>query len=397
MLLFVASLIAMTISGNLSAQETEVGPYKFKLINEVEHTDVRDQHRTGTCWAFAAMGLVEAEVIRLGEKPVDLSEMWIVRNVYFEKVIKYVRMHGKINFSEGGNGHDTFIIIEKYGLVPEVDYPGNMYGTSDEGHVHGELTAVLKGFAETIIKNPNRGLSTAWKTALNNILDAYFGVAPKEFTYEGTEYTPMTFAKAMNIVAEDYVHITSFTHHPYYTEFAIEIPDNWAWGTAYNVPLSEFSEIPVTALKNGFSLCWDTDVSDKGFKHSKGLALYPNTDVKQMANSERARWGQESDAEVVKSIYDFEQVVDERKSCAHSRQKMFDNYNTTDDHLMLFTGLYEDQNGNKFFRTKNSWNTDSAQKGYLWTSVPFYNAKTISVSMHKDGLTPEMKKKLNIK
>lgn len=396
-LLFVALLLAMTTSGKLSAQDVEVGPYKFKVINDVEHTEVRDQHRTGTCWAFASMGMIEAEVIRLGSKPVDLSEMWIVRNIYFEKVVKYVRMHGKINFGQGGNGHDTFLAIGKYGLVPEVAYPGNMYGTTDEGHVHGEIAEVLQGFAQAIVKNPNRELSKGWKKALNNILDAYFGAVPKEFSYEGKEYTPMTFAKALNIVAEDYVNITSFNHHPYYTSFAIEIPDNWAWGTAYNVTAKEFTQMPITALENGFSVCWDSDVSDKGFKHSKGLALFPDTNVKQMANSERSRWGQESDAAVVKSIYDFEQVVKEKDSCGGCRQRMFDNYSTTDDHLMLFTGLYEDQNGKKFFKTKNSWNVESIGKGYLWTSVPFYNAKTISISMHKDALTPEMKEKLNIK
>ncbi len=393
-----ALVLSACLANNAMAQDTKIGPYDFKVVKENTHTPVRDQHRTGTCWNFAATGLIEAEIIRLGNEAVDLSEMWTVRNTYYEKIVKYIRMHGTVNLGQGGNGHDLINAIGKYGLIPEEAYPGNMYGTQDEGHVHGELFAVLKAFAQTIIKNPNRTLSTAWQDALNNILDAYFGQRPEKFTYKGKEYTPKSFAEAMGIKAENYISVTSYTHHPFYTQFAVEIPDNWAWGLSYNVPMNEFTQIAKDALKNGYTVAWDADVSEKGFKHSKGLALLPETDVKQMAGSERARWGQQSDAQIAKSIYDFEQVVAEKTVSQESRQLMFDNYQTTDDHLMLFTGLYTDQNGKEFFKVKNSWNTDnSVGQGYLWSSVPFFEAKTINYTIHKDALSADMKAKLNIK
>ena len=396
-LLLVGALLLASFT-TVSAQDTKIGPYEFKVVKENKHTEVRDQHRTGTCWAFASLGLIEAEVIRLGHAPVDLSEMWIVRNAYYEKVVKYIRMHGKIQLSQGGNAHDTFMMIEKYGLIPESAYHGNEYGTTDEGHVHGELSTILISFANAIIKNPNRGLTTAWENALNNILDAYFGARPDNFMYEGKEYTPETFASALKIKGSNYITLTSYTHHAFYTPFVIEIPDNWAWGASYNVPMNEFTQSSIDALKSGYTVCWDADVSDKGFKHGKGLALYPETDVKEMANSERSRWGQMSDQEVTKSIFDFENVVEEKVITQELRQNLFNNYNVTDDHLMLFTGLYQDQNGKNFFKVKNSWNTDnSVGNGYLWCSVPFYEVATISISLHKDAISSELRNKLNIK
>ncbi len=396
-LLLAGALLFASALSSVSAQDTKIGPYEFKAVKENAHTPVRDQHRTGTCWAFATIGLLEAEVIRLGHAPVDLSEMWIARNTYYNKVSKFIRMHGKINLGEGGNAHDTFLIVDECGLVPESVYHGNEYGAKDEGHVHGELSGVLVSFANAIIKNPNRGLTTAWKDALNNILDAYFGVRPETFMYEGQEYTPKSFAEALKIKGSNYITLTSYTHHPFYSQFAIEIPDNWAWGLSYNVPLNEFTNTSIDALKSGYTICWDADVSDKGFKHSKGLALYPETNVKEMANSERARWGQASDAEVTKNIFDFEQIVVEKTITQELRQNLFDNYNVTDDHLMLFTGLYQDQNGKNFFKVKNSWDTTSLGKGYLWCSVPFYEVATIAVSLHKDALSAELRNKLNIK
>lgn len=393
-ILFGATLCVCTDS---LAQTTKIGPYTFSEVYEVEHTPVRDQHRSGTCWAFATLAFYEAEIIRLGSNSVDLSEMWIVRNAYFEKVVKYIRMHGKINLSEGGNAHDTFIMTEKYGLVPESVYPGNKYGTENEGPVHAELASVLLGFGNAVIQNKNKSLTTAWQTALNNILDSYFGKSPKTFEYDGKQYTPITFAESLKIKSEEYITLTSYTHHPFYSSFPLEIPDNWAWGISHNVTMDELSNSAKMALKKGYTVCWDSDVSEKGFKYTKGLALNPDINVKTMDNSERSRWEKMTIKEK-QNINNFDEIVKEKKVTQECRQKTFDNYLTTDDHLMLITGLYKDQNDNDYFRVKNSWNTEnSAGDGYFWTSMPFYNAKTISISIHKDALSKELKKKLNIK
>lgn len=391
-----STLLTVILFGTVAtAQTVEIGPYVFTKKSEVKHTDVRDQNRSGTCWAFAGVGLIEAEIMRLDGEAIDISDMWLVRNAYYEKTIKYVRMHGEINISEGGNAHDVFMITEKYGLVPEAIYPGNMYGT--DGHVHAELAEVLTSFANAIVSNPNRELSTAWKSALNNILDAYFGVIPEEFEYNGKQYNPISFRNEVGIIPTDYVSITSYNHHPFYTSFAIEIPDNWAWGLSYNVPMAELTQIPISALTNGYAVAWDSDVSEKGFKHSKGLALHPNTNVKSMEGSERARWEKLNPKGSPKSIYDFDVVVIEKESNQESRQISFDNYNTTDDHLMLFTGLYADQNGQDFFKVKNSWNTEnSVGKGYFWASEAFYNANTISITLHKNAIPNKIKKELKL-
>ena len=388
-------LASMMFGFTANAQTVEVGPYSLTKKNEVKHTDVRDQNRSGTCWAFAAVGLLEAEVIRLGGEPTDISEMWLVRNAYYEKTVKYVRMHGKINISEGGNAHDVFMMTEKYGLVPESVYPGTQYGT--EGHVHGEIAEVLTNFAKAVVSNPNGELSTVWKNALNNILDVYFGAIPTDFAFEDKQYNPISFRDMLGIIPADYVTVTSYSHHPFYTLFALEIPDNWAWGLSYNVPLEQFTEISVSALTNGYSIAWDSDVSEKGFKHAKGLALNPNTDTKQMEGSERARWEKLNAKGSAKSIYDFDTVVAEKKSTQDSRQRSFDNYKTTDDHLMLFTGIYTDQNGQNFFKVKNSWNTEnSVGKGYLWASESFYEAKTISITLNKNAIPEGIKTSLKI-
>lgn len=393
------SVVLLLVGGASStwAQVSKVGPYEFTVEKEIPHTEVRDQNRTGTCWAFAATGLVESEVIRNGHGSIDLSEMWIVRNAYFEKVVKYVRMGGTINFGQGGNAHDEFDIIAKYGIVTEEAYPGNEYGEKD-GHVHGEVAAVLQAFAQTIVKNPNRTLSTAWHTALNGILDSYFGKMPEKFSYKGKEYTAKSFVNYLGINPADYITLTSYSHHPYYTQFAIEIPDNWAWGKSYNLPLNEFTQATIDALKAGYAVCWDSDVSEKGFKHALGFALLPETDVKNMDNSERARWENVPAADMTKNIYNFKAIVPEQKVTQEARQLTFDNFQTTDDHLMLFVGLYKDQNGKDFFKVKNSWNTDnSVAEGFLYSSVPFFEMKTISVTLNKNSLPAVLKTKLGIK
>ena len=392
-LLLVAA--AVMVSATIFAQDkVTLGAYELTSIVENESTCVKDQHRSSTCWCFCTIGMIENDIIKSGKGTYDLSDMWIVRNSYFDKIVKYVRMHGQLNLSGGGSQQDVINAARNYGLMPEEAYPGNEYGT--EGHVHAELDQILYGFAQSVIKNRNGELSTVWKNALNGILDAYFGVSPEKFEYKGKEYTPMTFAEEVGFNADDYIYMTSYTHHPYFTYFALEVQDNWAGALLYNVPFEQYQELMQDVIKNGYSISWAADL-DKGFKHAKGLALYPDVDVKNMVGSERARWEKMNQKEK-RSIYDYEQVVKEKIVTEQEHQRMFDVYDTTDDHGMLLTSLYKDQNGTVYFKTKNSWNVEnSAANGWLYTSAPYIRAKTMSIMFNKKALTKNMMKALELK
>ncbi|HRN42168.1 MAG TPA: C1 family peptidase, partial [Vicingus sp.] len=253
------------------------GKYHFTVVKDIEALDVQSQGRTGTCWSFSSLSFLESEIIRKGKKPVSLSEMFIVRNAYLDKAINYVRMHGTINFAAGGAFHDIPHTIKKYGIVPEEIYKGLNYG--EDKHNHAELDAILKATVEEIVKNPQRKLTSSWKDAINGILDAYFGKLPTEFTYEGKKYTPKTYAESLGLNMDDYVVIGSFTHHPFYETFVIEVPDNWNFGSIYNVPLKEMEQIMNDAVMKGYSVAWGSDVSEKGFSFKNGLAIVPEDEA----------------------------------------------------------------------------------------------------------------------
>lgn len=386
---------ALFITASLFAQDkVKVGAYELTPIIDNASTCVKDQHRSSTCWSFCSIGLLENDILKAGKGTYNLSEMWIVRNNYYKRVIKYVRMHGKLHLGGGSSLGDVVTIGGEFGLVPEEAYPGNMYGKVSDGHVHAELDAVLLAFANTIVKNRNKELSTAWKNALNGILDAYFGVRPEKFTYKNVEYTPKSFAQAIGFNADDYVCMASYTQYPYFSYFALEVPDSWSNAPIYNIPFETLQVLMQDVIKDGYSISWAADL-DKGFKHSKGLALYPDVDVKNMDNSERDRW-EKMTAKEKTSIYDYETVVKEKMVTADEFQTMYDNYDTTDDHGMLMTGLFEDQNGTVFFKTKNSWNVDSDQKGWLYVSAPYARAKTVAVLFNKKALDKKTLKALKL-
>jgi len=386
--------IVLAISFNTYGQENQNEGYQFTVVKEVKATPVKDQYRAGTCWSYSGLSMIESEVLRMGKGETDLSEMYIVRRAYEEKGMKYFRLHGKLNFGQGGAFHDVTNMIGEYGIVPEEIYKGLNYGETN--HVHGEVDAALKAFLDAIIKNENKQISTAWFNAYKAILDSYFGVAPEKFSYKGKEYTPQSYAKELGLNSDDYVCITSFTHHPFYKPIALELEDNWAWDISYNVPINDLIQIIDNAINTGYSIGWGSDVSEKGFSFSNGVAIVPEKDKSAMDNLEMSRWEKLTQKDKDKELYNFTKPGKEKTITQEDRQKEFDNYKTTDDHGMHITGIAKDQNGNKYYIVKNSWAEANKYKGYFYASEAFIKFKTTDMMVHKNAIPKEIRKKLGI-
>ncbi len=395
--LFRLFIVGALLLGNsyLFAQDTTKVGYSFEKIYDLEATSVKDQYRSGTCWSFSGMSFLESEVLKATGKVYDLSEMFVVRNCYSDKATKYVRLHGSLNFGPGGSFEDDLYSWKNYGIVPDQAYSGLNYG--EDKHVHAEMDAVLKAYVGAVIENDNKKLTPVWHDGFNGILDAYLGKYPEQFTYEGKEYTPKSFAKTLGINPDDYIVVTSFSHHPYYSKFILEVPDNWVWGEVYNVPLEDLKEIMHASLKEGHTFGWASDVSEKGFSFRNGVAIVPETELEEMSDSERSKWANMDEKERSKEFYSFDQPVPEKKITQELRQKEFDNYSTTDDHGMHITGMYKDQNGTIYYKVKNSWNTDNVYDGYFYASESFVLLKTTNIMINKNILPKELKKKLGIK
>lgn len=378
--LFAQDNLIKQVEGN--GGESGAG-YQFETIVDLEATPVKNQGRSGTCWSYATTSFVESEMIRMGKTPVDISEMFTVRMVYLDKAEKYVRLHGNLNFGQGGALPDVLYVIKKYGAVPQAVYEGLNYGT--EINNHGEMEAALKGIIDGVIANKNGKVTPNWKIAFNAVMDAYLGAYPEEFEYEGKTYTPRTFAdKVVGINADDYVQFTSFTHYPFNHVCQIQVPDNWAWGDSYNVELDDMISVLNTSLDKGYSVSWATDVSEKGFSLKNGLAIVPEKSWKDMDAEERQAH--------------FSTPHTEMEITQELRQEGYDNYQTQDDHGMQITGRVKDQNGSVYYIVKNSWGDreNDYKTGYLHVSEAFVRYKTISIMMHKDGVDKKMLKQVGI-
>ena len=386
--------LLVSLMGNITAQNSTSG-YTFTMVKEVKTTPIKNQQSTGTCWSFATTSYIETELLRLGQPEYDLSEMFFARCAYSDKASLYVRFQGTNNFGQGGQSHDVFNVVKKFGMVTEEAYAGKKYGSND--HNHGEVESALKAFIDAVIKKEGGKLTTAWTSAYESILDNYFGKIPTEFTANGKKVSPKSFVESTGFRVEDYVEITSFNHHSFYQNFILEIPDNWSRDSYYNVTLDELMAITENALTKGYSVCWDGDVSEKGFGYKKGVAILPAAKVEDVKGSDMSRWTEVNEKDRTSQMFSFEKPVPEINVTQENRQLNFDNQTSTDDHLMHLTGIATDQNGTKYYYTKNSWGTDNhIYNGYLYMSESYVRMKTIAILVHKDAIPMEIAMKMGL-
>jgi aminopeptidase C len=396
LLAFILSLFIVPSNAqkkNSASQKTDEG-YKFTPVVELKATTVKNQAATGTCWDFATTSFIESELLRMGKGEYDLSEMYIVRYNYVDRLKDNFVQLGKGNLGQGSVGHDWIIEFEKNGIVPTEVYTGLNYSMTN--HNHGELNAFINAVAAVPLKR-NRE-SDQYFTIVDAILDTYLGKVPQTFTYKGVGYTPKSFTASLGIKPEDYVEITSFTIFPFYTQGLLPIPDNWRKMNYYNVPVDELIEVMDSSLYKGYTVAWDGDVSEKGFSHSKGVAIIPEIEnAEQYSSADKARYGKMTREERTAEAYKFSRPFPETRVTQESREAGYDNKTTTDDHLMHVTGIAKDQNGTKYYITKNSWGTErNTFGGYLNMSDNYVRAKTIAIMVNKNAIPAHIKTKLGL-
>ena len=378
----------------VKAQEKQEG-FIFTTVKELPITPVKNQSRSGTCWAFSGVGMIEAELLRTGKGAYDLSEMFVVNKSYADKGDKYVRLHGFLNYAQGGSFYDVLYVFEHYGAIPGELYRGLNYG--DTIHVHGELEQSSFAYVKSIVSNSNGKLSPVWKKAHQAIIDAYLGEIPETFTYNGKEYTPKSFGESLGLKMDDYVSLTSYLHEPFYTLFALEIQDNWRWALSYNIPLDELMQVFAYAIDKGYTIAWGADVSERGFTR-EGIAVMPDIEYFETKGSDQDRWVGLSRLDREAKIRDLlKGPCKEIDVTQEMRQEAYDNYETTDDHGMVIYGIAKDQTGKNYYMVKNSWGTESKYAGKWYASESFIAYKTMNIVVHKDAIPTAIKKKLGLK
>ena len=387
-------LISVAVFAFAIASFAQAPGYEFTTVVSHKATPVKDQSSTGTCWCFATASFMESELLRMGKGEYDLSEMFIVRQKYMNQMEDNYLRRGKGNIGEGSLAHTFKNAYKQVGIVPEEAYSGLIDGNKE--HNHGALSRYFKALVDANIASKKR--TPQYYALINNLFDTYLGKLPEKFTYKGKEYTPQSFTESLGLNMDDYIELTSFTHKPYYETFSPEVPDNWENQPMYNLPLDELIEAIDYALNKGYTVCWDGDVSEQGFSFKNGIAINPQVeDIKDYSTTDRARFEEMPKYQRLDEVFKFEHPYPEINVTPEIRQDGYEKFVTTDDHLMHITGIVKDQNGTKYYITKNSWGAESNKSGgYLNMSESYVRAKTICVMVHKDSLPKELKKKLGI-
>ena len=394
-----ALLAALTVAGSVCAQETKAAPkdsIQFTTIKQIPITSVKNQARSGTCWNYSTLSFFEAEILKKSGKTYDLCEMFVCNKNYMDRAIVKVRMHGDAQFSEGGSAYDVLAVLKNYGICPEeaMPLPGTMYG--DTLNNFSEFFSVLSPYVDAVAKSTSKTISPTWKNGFQGILDAYLGKCPESFTYEGKNYTPKTFAASLGLDWSDYISITSYTHHPFYEQFPVEVQDNWRQPGSWNLPIDEMARVIDNAIMNGYTVAWGGDVSEDGFTR-QGLAVLIDNEAKDITEgSDMARWLKLTATQKKAQAKNFVLGIKEMTPTQEQRQKEFDNWTLTDDHGMLIYGIAKDQNGRKYYMVKNSWGVTGDYQGTWYMSENFIVGKAMDFMINKNALPKDIAKKLGI-
>lgn len=394
-----ALVALMAMSAN--AQETKAAKEnpnkpKFTVVKENKITSIKDQNRSGTCWDYSTLSFFEAEILKATGKTYDLEESFVANKTYMDRAIQVVRLHGDCQFSQGGSAYDPLYCIQHYGIVPQgiMPFPGSLYG--DSLNNFNEFFAVMEPYVKAIATSSAKKISGQWKVGLQGILDAYLGKCPESFTYEGKKYTPKTFAASLGLNWDDYVSITSYTHHPFWTAFAVEVQDNWRNPLSWNVPMDDMTRIIDNAVMNGYTVAWGGDVSEEGFTR-QGLAYFYDTKkMESLAGSDMARWLKLSKTKKTSLIDSLGVNVPELVPTQEQRQERFDNWELTDDHGMLIYGIAKDQNGKEYYMVKNSWGEAGDYKGIWYMTKNYIVANTMDFMVNKNAIPKDIRKKMGI-
>lgn len=401
-ILFSFAVCAMSMSLAAQVDNTETPSdstegFRFTTIDSIAITPVKDQNRSSTCWSYSTIGFLESELLRMGKGEYDLSEMFVVHHTMLDRAEYSVRMYGTAEFAPGGSAYDVIYCLKNYGLVPQEAMPGIQYGSTpaDTLPVHAELDAIAGGVVKAVTNSGLKKLTPVWKKALTAVYDTYLGECPATFIYNGKEYTPKSFAEELGLNADDYVSITSYTHHPYYTTFALEVPDNWRMDQMYNVPMEEMMAIIDNALAKGYTLAWGADVSEICFTR-KGLGVVPEEEkAVDLTGSDAARWLGLSATDKREEL--TKKPLPEKTITQEMRQAAYDSWENTDDHGMQIFGTAKDQNGKRYYMVKNSWGTKRSEyKGIWYVSEAYMQYKTNDVLVHKNAIPKDIRKKLGI-
>ena len=366
----------------------------FTTIKANPITSVKDQNRSGTCWAYSTLSFFEAEILKATGKTYDLCESFVANKDYMDRAVQVVRLHGDCQFAQGGSAYDVYYVLKNYGICPEdaMPFPGSLYG--DSLNNFNEFFGQLEPYVAGIARSKANKISNQWKVGLQGILDAYLGECPESFTYQGKKYTPKSFAASLGLNWDNYVSITSYSHKPYYTQYAVEVQDNWRNPLSWNLPMEDMARIIENAIMNGYTVAWGGDVSEPGFTR-KGLAYFYDTKkMESLSGSDMARWLKMSPAKRTNLVDSLGCTVPELEPTAEQRQQRFDNWELTDDHGMLIYGIAKDQNGKEYYMVKNSWGETGDYKGTWYMTKNFIIANTMDYMVNKNAIPKDILKKI---